>query len=70
MSESIEELANRRLAELIKEAEEKQILCTLKMPKETCDHDFEVDDQGCVEYHGQCLKCGMSFIRHIHMECP
>lgn len=68
--ESIEELADRRMAELIKEAEEEQILCRLKMPQEPCDHDFEEDEDGGTDYYGACKKCGMSFIRHIHMECP
>lgn len=34
--------------------------------REKCDHDW--DNDGCNPEF--CLKCGMSFIRYVHMECP
>jgi hypothetical protein len=34
-----------------------------------CDHDWPEDERG-TDMSGCCTKCGMSFIRHIHMECP
>ena len=49
-----------------------QILCTLGVPapEDRCDHDFELDEYGGTDYYGSCLKCGMSFLRHVHMEMP
>ncbi len=34
-----------------------------------CDHDWPEDDCG-TDMNGCCTKCGMSFMRYIHMECP
>lgn len=34
-----------------------------------CDHDWPEEDDG-THMNGCCTKCGMSFIRYIHTECP
>lgn len=34
-----------------------------------CDHDWPETERG-VDMAGCCVKCGMSFIRYIHTECP
>ena len=34
-----------------------------------CDHDWPEADHG-TDMAGCCTKCGMSFIRYIHTECP
>ena len=34
-----------------------------------CDHDWPDGDCG-TDMNGCCTKCGMSFIRYIHTECP
>ena len=34
-----------------------------------CDHDWPEDDHG-TDMSGFCTKCGMSFMRYIHTECP
>jgi hypothetical protein len=37
-------------------------------PKD-CDHDWPEDKYGA-DMNGCCTKCGMSFIRYIHTDCP
>lgn len=34
-----------------------------------CDHDWPENEHG-TDMDGCCTKCGMSFIRYIHCECP
>lgn len=38
-------------------------------PKPKCEHEWLQGDRG-VDLNGSCTKCGMSFQRYIHMECP
>jgi predicted Zn-ribbon and HTH transcriptional regulator len=38
-------------------------------PKD-CDHEFSDDETGQTDMYGACTKCGMSFQRYIHTECP
>jgi len=36
-----------------------------------CDHEWPDDPAGGgTDMSGRCTKCGMSFIRYIHMVCP
>jgi hypothetical protein len=35
-----------------------------------CDHDWSDDEDGQTDMNGCCTKCGMSFQRYIHTECP
>ena len=35
-----------------------------------CDHDWSDDSTGQTDMSGRCTKCGMSFLRYIHTECP
>lgn len=36
-----------------------------------CDHDFPDNSDGRgTDMNGHCTKCGISFIRYIHTECP
>lgn len=35
-----------------------------------CDHDWPDEPDGDTDMSGRCTKCGMSFIRYIHTECP
>jgi len=36
-----------------------------------CDHDWPDEPDGRqTDMNGRCTKCGMSFIRYIHTECP
>lgn len=37
---------------------------------EGCDHDWPDDIDGQTDMYGCCTKCGMSFQRYIHTECP
>lgn len=42
------------------------VICVLTLPKPPCDHEWPDE---CDTY-SQCLKCGMSLMRHAFMECP
>ena len=45
-------------------------LCArLEARKAPCDHDWPEAD-GQTDVNGFCTKCGMSFQRYIHTECP
>lgn len=35
-----------------------------------CNHDWAEDSDGQTDMYGGCTKCGMSFQRYIHTECP
>lgn len=35
-----------------------------------CGHDWPADSTGQTDMYGCCTKCGMSFQRYIHTECP
>lgn len=35
-----------------------------------CEHDFTADEQGFTASDSICTKCGMSFVRYVHTECP
>lgn len=35
-----------------------------------CDHDWPDDETGQTDMYARCKKCGMSFQRYIHTECP
>jgi len=35
-----------------------------------CAHEWTSDSYGQTDMNGACEKCGMSFIRYIHTECP
>jgi hypothetical protein len=34
-----------------------------------CAHDWP-ENEGGTDINGVCTKCGMSFMAHVHMECP
>lgn len=48
-----------------RDSDEYVLVSVTKIPK-PCDHDW--DNEGCNPE--SCLKCGMSFTRYVHTECP
>lgn len=48
---------------------EEKIYVTVPPRKPKCEHDWSTVD-GLLGNPDICLKCGMSFTRYIHMECP
>ena len=52
----------------VEQVEDKVYVHITPLPVE-CDHDWPQCESG-VSMNGVCTKCGMSFIRYIHTECP
>lgn len=49
----------------------KSMEATKPVAPEPCDHDWpEAPDGSGTDMDGSCTKCGMSFQRYIHTECP
>lgn len=35
-----------------------------------CEHEWPLEDEQGTDMNQCCPKCGMSFMRYIHTECP
>lgn len=61
---------DKEMSGLTVEQVEDEVYVHIKPLPVECEHEWPLEDEHGTAMDQCCPKCGMSFIRYIHTECP